>query len=166
MKSLREELKIIGKNTMGVYKIFDKDFKLIYVGKSYNLKQRLSSSSREHITGEFISYMILGDERAVDLIEINIIDKYKPEFNVILTQYPSAFKGYKEYRFEENFTSPALIDIPQVKSFAFCSFVKNSKSRKITKLYFIDSHFISDSDENNIPKYLKDIDVNIVRIEL
>lgn len=78
-KNIEEELnKII--NKYGIYKLFDEDKNLIYIGKSYNLAQRIPSSICERKTSYF-SYTILNNKVDTDIYEIYYIAKYKPLLN-------------------------------------------------------------------------------------
>jgi excinuclease ABC subunit C len=81
-------------NRPGVYQFFDKDGKLLYVGKAKNLKKRVSSYfNREHFSGKLnmlvrktaeIKHIVVGSELDALLLENNMIKEYQPRYNVML----------------------------------------------------------------------------------
>jgi excinuclease ABC subunit C len=78
----------------GVYQFFDKDGKILYVGKAKNLKKRVSSYfNREHIGGKLnmlvrktveIKHIVVGSELDALLLENNLIKELQPRYNVML----------------------------------------------------------------------------------
>jgi excinuclease ABC subunit C len=78
----------------GVYQFFDKDGKLLYVGKAKNLKKRVSSYfNREHLSGKLnmlvrktaeIKHIVVGSELDALLLENNMIKEHQPRYNVML----------------------------------------------------------------------------------
>ncbi len=79
----------------GVYQYFDKDGKLIYVGKAKNLKKRVSSyfTRDGSLTGKVrvlvqkitdIKFIVVNTELDALLLENNLIKKYQPRYNVML----------------------------------------------------------------------------------
>ena len=78
----------------GVYQYFDKDEKIIYVGKAKNIKKRVSSYfNKEHDDAktrvlvrkiENIEYIVVDTELDALLLENNLIKKYKPRYNILL----------------------------------------------------------------------------------
>lgn len=78
----------------GVYQYFDKEEKLIYVGKAKNLKKRVSSYfTKTHDSGKTrvlvknirtIKHIVVNTETDALLLENNLIKKYKPKYNVLL----------------------------------------------------------------------------------
>jgi excinuclease ABC subunit C len=78
----------------GVYQFFDKDGKILYVGKAKNLKKRVSSYfNREHLGGrlnmlvrktEEIRHIVVGSEFDALLLENNLIKEHQPRYNVML----------------------------------------------------------------------------------
>ncbi len=77
----------------GSYQMYDENGVIIYVGKAKNLKKRVSSYfNREH-TGKTkklveniadFKYIVANSEVEAFLIEINLIKKYKPKYNISL----------------------------------------------------------------------------------
>lgn len=65
----------------GVYKIFDKNKKLVYIGKSINLGTRLPGSLKEKRC-LFFSFALTNSKSDVNLYEAYYISKYKPDLNV------------------------------------------------------------------------------------
>ena len=78
----------------GVYQFFDKDEKLLYVGKAKNLKRRVSSYfHKNHESGKTrvlvkkirgIRHVVVPTETDALLLENNLIKKYQPRYNVML----------------------------------------------------------------------------------
>lgn len=77
----------------GVYRYFDKDGILIYVGKAKNLKRRVSSYFNKEQTGKTgllvskiadLEYSIVDSESEALLLENTMIKQYKPRFNIML----------------------------------------------------------------------------------
>ncbi len=78
----------------GVYKFFNADDKIIYVGKAKNLKRRVSSyftkthdSPKTNILVSHIKrleYICVDTEADALLLENNIIKKYQPRYNILL----------------------------------------------------------------------------------
>jgi len=78
----------------GVYQYFDKNGKIIYVGKAKNLKKRVTSYfSKNHQYGKLlylvtmiadIQYLVVETELDALLLENNLIKKYQPRYNVML----------------------------------------------------------------------------------
>ncbi len=100
----------------GVYKFFDKENKLLYIGKASNLKQRVSSYfhdnhvDRPHIIPmipliEDIKFIQTVNEVEALILESALIKKYQPKFNIDLKDDKS---------FGWIFISTKA-DIPQVK---------------------------------------------------
>lgn len=78
----------------GVYQYYDKDGKLLYVGKAKNLKKRVSSYfTKIHDSGKTrvlvkkiasIKHIVVPTENDALLLENNLIKKYQPRYNVML----------------------------------------------------------------------------------
>ena len=78
----------------GVYRFFDKDGIIIYVGKAKNLKNRVSSYfNKEHSHRKLcalvktivdISYTIVDTESDALLLENSLIKQYQPKYNILL----------------------------------------------------------------------------------
>lgn len=79
----------------GVYQYFDKENKLLYVGKAKNLKKRVSSyfHKEHHDYGKTrvlvrkiqrIEYIVVDSEVDALLLENNLIKKHQPRYNVML----------------------------------------------------------------------------------
>ncbi len=87
----KEELKLVP-HMPGCYLMKNKDDIVIYVGKSKNLKNRLSSYfNREHIGKtmmlvkeiDHFEYIVTNTEVESLLLEINLIKKYNPKYNIL-----------------------------------------------------------------------------------
>ncbi len=112
MDKIREKLKLLTTEP-GCYLMKDENGKIIYVGKAKNLKRRVSSYfNREH-TGKTkalvqnikdFEYIVTASEVESLLLEINLIKKYSPKYNILL-------KDNKSYPYIEitNETYPRLI---------------------------------------------------------
>lgn len=92
MDKIREKLKLLTTEP-GCYLMKNDDDKIIYVGKAKNLKRRVSSYfNREH-TGKTkalvenikdFEYIVTATEVESLLLEINLIKKYSPKYNILL----------------------------------------------------------------------------------
>lgn len=101
MFNIEEELKKIPQKP-GVYLMFNKEGKIIYVGKAINLRRRVhqyfdKSRNRspkvkamvEHI--EYFEYIIVDNEVESLVLESNLIKENRPHYNILLRddkQYP------------------------------------------------------------------------------
>ncbi|MBM1104906.1 excinuclease ABC subunit UvrC [Aurantibacter crassamenti] len=81
-------------STPGVYQFYNKDEKILYVGKAKNLKRRVSSYfNKNHDNGKTrilvkhihtIKHIVVPTETDALLLENNLIKKYQPRYNVLL----------------------------------------------------------------------------------
>jgi excinuclease ABC subunit C len=81
-------------NDPGVYQYYDKDGKILYVGKAKNLKKRVSSYfTKKHDNAKTgvlvkkicsIRHIVVATETDALLLENNLIKKYQPRYNVLL----------------------------------------------------------------------------------
>jgi excinuclease ABC subunit C len=81
-------------NNPGVYQYFDKDDKILYVGKAKNLKKRVSSyftkSHDNYKTAVLvkkivsIKHIVVATETDALLLENNLIKKLQPRYNILL----------------------------------------------------------------------------------
>ncbi|WP_066630324.1 excinuclease ABC subunit UvrC [Labilibacter marinus] len=90
---LKEKITVLPSDP-GVYQYFNKDGKIIYVGKAKNLKKRVSS----YFVGKAdngktallvrniadIQHIVVNSEEDALLLENNLIKKYQPRYNVLL----------------------------------------------------------------------------------
>ncbi len=88
----KEELKLVPEKP-GSYQMYDKNDIIIYVGKAKNLKKRLSSYFRGTHTGKtqmmidniaYFKYIVTNTELESFILEINLIKKYNPKYNILL----------------------------------------------------------------------------------
>ena len=104
----------------GVYQYYDKDGKLLYVGKAKNLKKRVSSYFTKNFDNnrtrllvkkiETIKHIVVKTETDALLLENNLIKKYQPRYNVMLKDdksYP--WICIKNERFPRVFVTRQLI---------------------------------------------------------
>lgn len=70
------------KNVSGVYRLFDENKKLLYIGKSYGLGKRILSSRKER-NATYFSYSIINNKADTDIYEAYYIAKDKPLLNGI-----------------------------------------------------------------------------------
>ena len=78
----------------GIYKYFDKDNTLLYVGKAKNIRKRVSSyftrSQNSHKTNELvrridhIEFTIVNSEQDAFLLENSLIKEFQPRYNIDL----------------------------------------------------------------------------------
>ena len=87
----KEELSLVP-HLPGCYLMKNKDNIVIYVGKSKNLKNRLSSYFQREHTGktmmlvreiDHFEYIVTNTEMESLLLEINLIKKYNPKYNIL-----------------------------------------------------------------------------------
>ncbi|MGO3182859.1 MAG: excinuclease ABC subunit UvrC [Aequorivita sp.] len=104
----------------GVYQYYDKDGKLLYVGKAKNLKKRVSSYFNKHqdhaktriLVKKIadIKHIVVQTETDALLLENNLIKKYQPRYNVLLKDdksYP--WICIKNERFPRVFSTRRII---------------------------------------------------------
>lgn len=79
----------------GVYQFYDREGKLLYIGKAKNLKKRVSSYFSRRVHDSFkikilvdriadLKYIIVNSESDALLLENNLIKKYQPRYNILL----------------------------------------------------------------------------------
>ena len=77
----------------GVYRYFDKEGTIIYVGKAKNLRRRVSSYFNKEQTGKTrvlvsriadIKFIVVESESEALLLENNLIKQFKPKYNILL----------------------------------------------------------------------------------
>ena len=78
----------------GVYQFYDKGDKIIYIGKSKNIKKRVSSYFKKTPDNQKtrvlvknidrIEHVVVDTEMDALLLENNLIKKYKPRYNILL----------------------------------------------------------------------------------
>nr|WP_295897079.1 excinuclease ABC subunit UvrC [uncultured Bartonella sp.] len=81
-------------NKPGVYRMFDKDGNVLYVGKARNLKKRVSNYARGHghnnriarmiRATHYMEFVVTSTETEALLLEANLIKRLRPRFNVLL----------------------------------------------------------------------------------
>jgi len=78
------------KGKSGIYKLYDKNKELIYLGKSHNLSKRIKTSSRKK-KAEYFSYTIIENKADTNIYEMYYIAKIKPKLNKAdkVEDYPS-----------------------------------------------------------------------------
>ena len=94
----------------GVYRMYNSQGEVIYVGKAKNLKKRVSSYFRTHLdnakTRSLVSQIadmdvtVVNSETEAFLLENNFIKKYKPRYNVVMRDdksYPFIFLSDHEH---------------------------------------------------------------------
>jgi len=78
----------------GVYQYFDKQDKIIYIGKAKNVKKRVTSYFNKTVENQKtrvlvknisrIEHVVVDSEMDALLLENNLIKKYKPRYNILL----------------------------------------------------------------------------------
>ncbi len=104
----------------GVYQYYDKEDKLLYIGKAINLKKRVSSYfNKQHDNARtrllvkriaHIKHIVVATETDALLLENNLIKKYQPKYNVMLKDdktYP--WLCIKKERFPRVFPTRRLV---------------------------------------------------------
>lgn len=77
----------------GSYQMYDKNDVVIYVGKAKDLKNRLTSYFSGRVTGKtkklvseiaHFKYIVTSTENEAFILELNLIKKYDPKYNILL----------------------------------------------------------------------------------
>lgn len=93
MKDFKEKLALVPTKP-GSYQMKNKDGVVIYVGKAKNLKRRLKSYFTRTVTGKTkmlvediddFEYIVTSSELESLILEITLIKKYDPKYNIMLT---------------------------------------------------------------------------------
>ena len=89
---IKEKLKLVPE-LPGSYQMKNKDGLIIYVGKAKNLKRRVSSYFNKTQTGKTLmlvndicdfEYIVTSTELESLILEITLIKKYNPKYNILL----------------------------------------------------------------------------------
>ena len=92
MKELKETAYNLPENP-GVYRFFDKDGRIIYVGKAKNIRKRVLSYFNRSVSGKTrvmmnkvrsIGHTVVESESEALLLENNLIKRHQPRYNVLL----------------------------------------------------------------------------------
>ena len=89
---IKDKLKLLPKKS-GCYLMKNSDGIVIYVGKAKNLFNRVKSYFTGRVTGKTqklvseivdFEYIVTGSELEAFILEINLIKKYDPKYNILL----------------------------------------------------------------------------------
>ena len=125
MKKFKDKLSLVP-TLPGCYQMKNKDGIIIYVGKAKNLKRRLSSYFNKTQTGKTLmlvndidtfEYIVTSTEIESLILEITLIKKYNPKYNILL-------KDDKSYPYIEYTRKP----FPSLKVVRYLK-VKKSKDK-------------------------------------
>ena len=138
----KEELSLVP-HLPGCYLMKNKDNIVIYVGKSKNLKNRLSSYFQREHTGktmmlvreiDHFEYIVTNTEMESLLLEINLIKKYNPKYNIL-------YRDDKSYPYIELTSDkvPILrivrrINVKKVKNNFFGPYPNVGAARKVVEI--------------------------------
>lgn len=138
----KEELSLVP-HLPGCYLMKNKDNIVIYVGKSKNLKNRLSSYFQREHTGktmmlvreiDHFEYIVTNTEMESLLLEINLIKKYNPKYNIL-------YRDDKSYPYIELTSDkvPILriirrINVKKVKNNLFGPYPNVGAARKVVEI--------------------------------
>ena len=138
----KEELSLVP-HLPGCYLMRNKENIVIYVGKSKNLKNRLSSYFQREHTGktmmlvreiDHFEYIVTNTEMESLLLEINLIKKYNPKYNIL-------YRDDKSYPYIEltNDKVPTLriirrINVKKVKNNLFGPYPNVVAARKVVEI--------------------------------
>ena len=123
----KDELSLVP-HLPGSYQMYNKDDIVIYVGKAKDLKNRLSSYFTGRVTGKtkrlvseiaYFKYIVTSSEKEAFILEINLIKKYDPKYNILL-------KDDKSYPYIEYIRKP----YPRLKIVRYLN-VKKVKDRML-----------------------------------
>ena len=108
MKDFKEKLSLVPTKP-GSYQMKDKDGVIIYVGKAKNLQRRLRSYFTRTVTGKTkllvediddFEYIVTSSELESLILEITLIKKYDPKYNILLRDdksYPYIEVTHEKY---------------------------------------------------------------------
>ena len=123
----KEELNLVP-HLPGSYQMYNKDNVIIYVGKAKDLRNRLSSYFNGTLTGktaimvseiDHFEYIVTNNELEVFILELNLIKKYDPRYNILL-------KDDKSYPYIEYTSMP----YPSLKVVRYLN-IKNHKNKTL-----------------------------------
>ncbi len=128
LEAIKKKLSLLP-NKPGCYLMKNIDGTIIYVGKAKKLKNRVSSYFRGKHTGKTarlvseivdFEYVVVGSETEAFILELNLIKKYDPKYNILL-------RDDKSYPYIEltNEKVPRLVVVRNI----------NRKKTKGTRLY-------------------------------
>ena len=121
----KDELSLVP-HLPGSYQMYNKDNVIIYVGKAKDLKNRLSSYFNGRVTGKTkimvsevsrFEYIVTNSELEAFILELNLIKKYDPRYNILL-------KDDKSYPYIEYSRKP----YPSLKVVRYLN-IKNHKNK-------------------------------------
>ena len=124
MDRIKEDLKLVP-HLPGSYQMINKDGIVIYVGKAKDLNKRLHSYFRGTCTGktaimvsevDHFTYIVTKTETESFILELNLIKKYDPKYNILL-------KDDKSYPYIEYINKP----FPKLKVARYTSIRKRDK---------------------------------------
>jgi len=108
--------------------MYDENDVVIYVGKAKDLKNRLSSYFTGRVTGKtkklvgdiaYFKYIVTSTENEAFILELNLIKKYDPKYNILL-------RDDKSYPYIEYVSKP----YPKLKIVRYLN-IKKAKNRKL-----------------------------------
>ena len=111
----------------GSYQMKNSNGTIIYVGKAKDLKNRLSSYFKGTVTGktkkmvsevDHFEYVVTSSELEAFIVEINLIKKYDPKYNILL-------RDDKSYPYIELVKSP----YPELRVVRYLHAKKNSNTK-------------------------------------
>ncbi len=123
----KEELNLVP-HLPGSYQMYNKDNIVIYVGKAKDLRNRLSSYFNGKTTGktaimvseiDHFEYIVTNNELEAFILELNLIKKYDPRYNILL-------KDDKSYPYIEYTRTP----YPSLKVVRYLN-IKNHKNKTL-----------------------------------
>lgn len=112
----------------GSYQMYDKNDVIIYVGKAKDLKNRLSSYFTGRVTGKtkklvseiaYFKYIVTSTENEAFILELNLIKKYDPKYNILL-------RDDKSYPYIEYISKP----YPKLRIVRYLN-IKKTKNRRL-----------------------------------
>ena len=92
LTSLELQVKVLP-NAPGVYQYFDKEERILYIGKAKDLKKRVSSYNKTHDSARLqilvkkivtIKHIVVNTESDALLLENTLIKKHQPRYNILL----------------------------------------------------------------------------------
>jgi hypothetical protein len=98
----------------GIYKLYNDDKQLVYIGKSYKLGIRIQQSLKERKC-KYYSYCALNTKKETDTYEIYYINKLKPIYNIANIDTDISKLNLKELKFTDIKSNyPLCIDMEKI----------------------------------------------------
>lgn len=127
-------------NRTGVYKFFNEENQLIYIGKSKNIKTRIEQHLRNVKTKKGIQmreeiarieYELTGSELIAELLESQLIKQYQPRYNRMLRKNKYAYGLYAIPQEEGKYIEFKVVSTKDTEEHPITSFVTKREGTNV-----------------------------------